>query len=131
VRGTTSGPHPSSTNITFGIITTITCLFPQCPLIFHSWLLTQGDNLTGAGAGDDEVIHIRLGELPPEVTDLVIMVTIYTDNKSFANVHDAYVRLVDTKTKAELVRWDSIFLPNWPLVYLYSILVLHRWSDIQ
>ena len=69
----------------------------------------MGDNKTGAGEGDDEVIIIDLRKIAPEVKKLVFTVTIYEAEKrkqNFGQVSNAYVRLVNVKTKDEVVRYD-------------------------
>ncbi|MFJ6013612.1 TerD family protein [Streptomyces sp. NPDC092952] len=65
----------------------------------------SGDNLTGEGAGDDEVIVVDLGRLPAEATGLVFTVNSFTGQK-FTEVAKAYCRLVDAATGEELVRFD-------------------------
>ncbi|MFE1755269.1 TerD family protein [Streptomyces anandii] len=65
----------------------------------------SGDNLTGEGAGDDEVIVVDLGRLPQEVTGLVFTVNSFSGQK-FTEVAKAYCRLVDAATDEELVRFD-------------------------
>jgi stress response protein SCP2 len=65
----------------------------------------SGDNLTGEGAGDDEVIVVDLGRVPPEATALVFTVNSFTGQK-FTEVAKAYCRLIDDATDEELVRFD-------------------------
>jgi stress response protein SCP2 len=65
----------------------------------------SGDNLTGEGAGDDEVIVVDLGRLPQEVTGLVFTVNSFSGQK-FNEVAKAYCRLLDATTEEELVRFD-------------------------
>ncbi|QTD97757.1 TerD family protein [Streptomyces cyanogenus] len=65
----------------------------------------SGDNLTGEGGGDDEVIVVDLGRLPQEVTGLVFTVNSFSGQK-FTEVAKAYCRLVDAATDEELVRFD-------------------------
>ncbi|WP_406288769.1 TerD family protein [Streptomyces sp. NBC_00209] len=65
----------------------------------------SGDNLTGEGAGDDEVIVVDLGRIPAEATGLVFTVNSFTGQK-FTEVAKAYCRLVDAATDEELVRFD-------------------------
>ncbi|OIK26669.1 stress-induced protein [Streptomyces malaysiense] len=65
----------------------------------------SGDNLTGEGAGDDEVIVVDLGRIPQEVTGLVFTVNSFSGQK-FTDVAKAYCRLVDVATEEELVRFD-------------------------
>ncbi|MES5822754.1 TerD family protein [Streptomyces sp. RG80] len=65
----------------------------------------SGDNLTGEGGGDDEVITVDLGQLPQEVTGLVFTVNSFSGQK-FTEVAKAYCRLLDGTTGEELVRFD-------------------------
>jgi len=69
-----------------------------------------GDNLTGTGTGDDEQIVVDLANLPAEVVDLRIVVTIYDARKrggqTFGSVENAFVRVVDESTGNELSRYD-------------------------
>ncbi|WP_067813626.1 TerD family protein [Nocardia inohanensis] len=64
----------------------------------------QGDNLTGAGEGDDEVILVDLTRIPAHVTTLLFIVTSY-QGQTFERVSNAYCRLVDDTTGAELARY--------------------------
>ncbi|MER5754663.1 TerD family protein [Streptomyces sp. NPDC002088] len=65
----------------------------------------SGDNLTGEGGGDDEVIVVDLGRLPQDVTGLVFTVNSFSGQK-FTDVAKAYCRLLDAATGEELVRFD-------------------------
>ncbi|MET7532178.1 TerD family protein [Streptomyces goshikiensis] len=65
----------------------------------------SGDNLTGEGAGDDEVIVVDLGQLPAEATGLVFTVNSFSGQK-FSEVAKAYCRLIDAASGEELVRFD-------------------------
>ncbi|MEU5399272.1 TerD family protein [Streptomyces sp. NPDC005963] len=65
----------------------------------------SGDNLTGEGAGDDEVITVDLGRLPADVTGLVFTVNSFSGQK-FTEVAKAYCRLMDAATGEELARFD-------------------------
>lgn len=68
----------------------------------------SGDNLTGAGEGDDETININLGLVPAEIDRIIIPVSIYdaaNRGQNFGQVRNAYIRVVD-QTGTELVRYD-------------------------
>ncbi|MDH6625387.1 stress response protein SCP2 [Streptomyces sp. LBL] len=65
----------------------------------------SGDNLTGEGGGDDEVIVVDLGRLPQDVTGLVFTVNSFSGQK-FTEVAKAYCRLLDAASGEELVRFD-------------------------
>ncbi|WP_338900196.1 TerD family protein [Streptomyces sp. TG1A-60] len=65
-----------------------------------------GDNLTGgAGAGgDDEVILVDLARVPPHIDQIVFTVNSFT-GQTFGEVQNAFCRLVDETTGAELARY--------------------------
>lgn len=68
-------------------------------------VLHQGDNLTGAGEGDDEQIMVDLANLPPQYERIVILVSIYkaTDrHQHFGMIQNAFIRLVDADRNNEL-----------------------------
>ncbi len=64
----------------------------------------QGDNLTGEGEGDDEVILVDLTRVPPQVTSILFIVTSYKGH-TFEQIDNAFCRLVDGTTDAELARY--------------------------
>ena len=69
----------------------------------------MGDNLTGAGEGDDELIRINLKQVPAEVKKIVITVTIHeaeTRKQNFGQVQNAFIRVVNLENKEEVVRYD-------------------------
>jgi len=68
-----------------------------------------GDNLTGEGEGDDEVIKVNLAAVPAEVDKLVVAVSIYdaeARGQSFGQVRNAYIRVVNQADNAEIARYD-------------------------
>lgn len=68
-----------------------------------------GDNLTGAGDGDDEQILIDLSRLPSDITKLVFTVNIYNcaeRKQDFGQVKNAFVRLVNVSNNQELARYN-------------------------
>ncbi|MBH0779590.1 TerD family protein [Nocardia bovistercoris] len=72
---------------------------------FNGVIRHSGDNLTGHGAGDDEVISVDLTALPPEVYALVFTVNSFAGHK-FDQVGRAHCRLVDDHSDTELVRFE-------------------------
>jgi tellurium resistance protein TerD len=69
----------------------------------------MGDNRTGAGEGDDEVILVNLPKVPEDVRKIVVAVSIHKGDEkgqSFDTVKNAFVRLVNVKNKEEVVRYD-------------------------
>lgn len=68
-----------------------------------------GDNLTGAGAGDDEQIRIQLDAVPASIEKIDFTVTIHEAlerNQNFGQVSNAYIRVLDEASGAELIRYD-------------------------
>ena len=51
-----------------------------------------GDNLTGAGEGDDEVISVKLNKVPSRVISLAVTVNSYKSN-SLIKAKQAFIRL--------------------------------------
>lgn len=68
-----------------------------------------GDNLTGDGDGDDEIIDVVLTNVPDSVKELDIIVNIYdarSRKQSFTNVKNAYVRVYDEDNREEFVKYN-------------------------
>lgn len=69
----------------------------------------KGDNKTGQGDGDDEIISVKLSKVNPMVSKIVFVVTI-NDAKingyNFGCVSNAFIRVVDKQTNIELVRFN-------------------------
>jgi tellurium resistance protein TerD len=68
-----------------------------------------GDNLTGEGEGDDEVIKINLATLPTSVDKIVIAITVFNGEEKGQNlgqVSNAFIRVEDSDKSEELCRLD-------------------------
>jgi tellurium resistance protein TerD len=68
-----------------------------------------GDNLTGAGEGDDESLIVDLNLVPAEVELIVFPVSIYEPEarrQNFGQVVNAFIRIVDYSTGVEVARYD-------------------------
>ncbi len=68
-----------------------------------------GDNLTGEGEGDDEVIKVDLSRVPPEVQKISVAVTIHdaeTRRQNFGMVTNAFIRIVNDAGGTEIARYD-------------------------
>ena len=68
-----------------------------------------GDNLTGAGDGDDEQIKIDLSKIPANITKIAFTVTIYeaeARHQNFGQVSNAFVRIFNEENGEELLRYD-------------------------
>ncbi|GAA4866674.1 DUF475 domain-containing protein [Pseudonocardia benzenivorans] len=64
-----------------------------------------GDNLTGLGDGDDESIVVDLTRLAPTTAHVVFTVNSFT-GQDFSQIENAFVRVVDEPSGAELARYD-------------------------
>jgi tellurium resistance protein TerD len=69
----------------------------------------QGDNLTGEGEGDDEVVIVKLDQLGPDVAKISFAVTIYEADQrrqNFGMVQNAFIRVVNSDGGKEIARYD-------------------------
>lgn len=69
----------------------------------------MGDNTTGAGEGDDEVVEVQLNKVPTEVEKVAFSVTIHDADarrQTFGQVSKAYIRVVNKADNKELARYD-------------------------
>ena len=69
----------------------------------------QGDNLTGAGDGDDEQIVIDLSRVPETYDKIVIVVNIYQAvqrRQHFGMIQNAFIRLVDARNGNEMCKYN-------------------------
>ena len=68
-----------------------------------------GDNLTGIGEGDDEVLTVDLSKVPANVARISFTVTIHeadTRNQNFGQVENAYIRVLNQANGEELLHFD-------------------------
>ncbi|KVX22204.1 chemical-damaging agent resistance protein C [Burkholderia ubonensis] len=68
-----------------------------------------GDNRTGAGDGDDEVIKVDLSRVPADVDKVAFTVTIHDADarkQNFGQVSNSFIRIVNETNGAEVVRYD-------------------------
>jgi tellurium resistance protein TerD len=68
-----------------------------------------GDNLTGEGEGDDEVVKVNLAGVPAECDKIVFTVSIYdaeSRGQSFGQVRNAFIRVVNQAGGTEIARYD-------------------------
>jgi tellurium resistance protein TerD len=68
-----------------------------------------GDNLTGAGDGDDEALIVLLDKVPADIQKVAFTVTIHDAEirkQNFGQVSNAYVRIVNKDTNIEVARYD-------------------------
>ncbi|MFD3486727.1 MULTISPECIES: TerD family protein [unclassified Streptomyces] len=68
-----------------------------------------GDNLTGEGEGDDEVVKVNLAGVPADVSRIVFPVSIHdaqARGHSFGQVRNAFIRVVNQSGGTEIARYD-------------------------
>ncbi len=71
-------------------------------------IIHSGDNRTGAGEGDDEIITVDLTKLPPQVVELAAWVTIYKAKErrqNFSLVKNSYIKVTDADTNGALCEY--------------------------
>lgn len=69
----------------------------------------KGDNRTGEGAGDDEVINVSLSDVESGVSKIAVTVTIDKADErhqNFGMVENAYIHIMDAASGTELIRYD-------------------------
>ena len=69
----------------------------------------MGDNLTGAGDGDDEQIMVDLASMPSQYDKLVVVVNIYQaaqGKQHFGMIENAFIRIVDADTNQEMCKYN-------------------------
>ena len=72
-------------------------------------IVHSGDNLTGAGEGDDETVTIDLSSVPADIDKIVVGVTIHdaeTRGQNFGMVSKAFIRCVNADGGTEIARYD-------------------------
>ena len=68
-------------------------------------ILHTGDNRTGDGDGDDEVINVDLSRIPANVVSLVFTVNSFT-GQTFETVENAFCRIVNANNNVEVARYN-------------------------
>ena len=69
----------------------------------------MGDNLTGAGEGDDEQIIVDLARIPAQYDRIVLVVNIYQAvqrRQHFGMIENAFIRLVDARNNNEMCKYN-------------------------
>ena len=69
----------------------------------------MGDNLTGAGDGDDEQIVVDLASIPAVYDKIVLVVNIYQAverRQHFGMIQNAFIRLVDARNNKEMCKYS-------------------------
>lgn len=69
----------------------------------------SGDNRTGVGDGDDETAFIKFANIPENVENIVVAVTIYEAkerNQNFGLVDNSFIHMVNVENNEEILRYD-------------------------
>ena len=69
----------------------------------------MGDNLTGAGDGDDEQIRVDLSKVPANITKIAFTVTVYEPEQrrqNFGQINNAFIRIYNESNGEEMLRYD-------------------------
>ena len=67
-----------------------------------------GDNRTGEGSGDDEMILTNLDLVDPRISEIYFIVSIHegkSRNHTFGILKNAYIRIYDVDNKREVLRY--------------------------
>jgi tellurium resistance protein TerD len=68
-----------------------------------------GDNLTGAGDGDDEQIKVDLSRIDSKVSEICIVVTIHeaeARKQNFGQVRNSFIRIFDAATNTDILKYE-------------------------
>ncbi len=69
----------------------------------------MGDNLTGAGEGDDEQILVDLAAIPAQYDRIVLVVNIYQArerSQHFGMIQNAFCRIVNSSNNSEICKFN-------------------------
>ena len=72
-------------------------------------VIHSGDNKTGLGEGDDEMITVEFDKVPASINKINFVITIHEADirkQNFGMVSNSFARVVDADTNIELVRYD-------------------------
>ncbi len=72
-------------------------------------IIHNGDNLIGAGDGDDETISIDLNKIHFDIIRVMFVLSIYKGEEkeqSMKNVRDPYIRVMNADNGQELLRYE-------------------------
>jgi stress response protein SCP2/tellurite resistance protein len=84
-------------------------IFYNNPQGANNSVLYSGDNRTGAGHHDDELIRISLQSVPPYIEKIAFSITIHDaqqKGQNFGQISNAYVRVFNENSQEELIRYN-------------------------
>ena len=76
---------------------------------YSGCVIHGGDNRTGDGDGDDEIIQVDLSKIPEGYEKIAVVVTIYdAENRlqNFGMVSNSYIRIVDETNGEQILRYE-------------------------
>lgn len=71
-------------------------------------VIHTGDNLTGAGEGDDEQISVDLSKIAADAVEICFVVTIHqaeARRQNFGQIRNSFIRIIDS-SNTELVKYE-------------------------
>lgn len=92
-------------------------------------VIHRGDNLTGAGAGDDEQIMVDLSRVPNDVDRIVFVVNIYQAvqrKQHFGMIKNAFIRIVDDRNNIEICRYNLTDDYNGCMAMIFGEIYKHN-----
>lgn len=93
------------------------------------YITHNGDNRTGAGAGDDETIDIKLSQIPSHLVFGVIAVVIHKAEErrqNFGMMNNAYVRIINKATGEQLGKLDLDFDASTETGIIFGAIIKHN-----
>lgn len=87
---------------------------------------STGDNLTGEGDGDDEVINVNLTTIPAGINEVLFVASIFKAaerGQSLKNLDNAHIRIVNADGEAELAKYNISNLDNAGATFVLGKLV--------
>jgi tellurium resistance protein TerD len=71
---------------------------------------SEGDDLTGGSSdGDDETLNVEFAKIDPQITEIVIVVTIHeydVRKQNFGQVRNSFIRIYDSTTNEEICKYE-------------------------
>jgi len=92
-------------------------------------VIHQGDNLTGDGDGDDEVVEVDLSKVPADVNKIAVTVTIHdaeARKQNFGQVSNAFMRIVNQDSNEEIARYDLSEDYSVETAMIFGTIYLHN-----
>ncbi|MGL4762127.1 MAG: TerD family protein [Sarcina sp.] len=83
----------------------------------------SGDNLTGEGDGDDEIIYIDIDTLDKEVATIGVYVNVFTAFLTFKNVKGSFIRLYDDSASYTKSMLDNGEYDKFKVVHFANITI--------